>query len=82
MASRSTRPVKREGLAHGKPLDSEACVMTASHAPGAPIRKREAQHTDGPRRMALSERMSSGKSKGETQAPGTSPVFAGRALRS
>ena len=35
----------------------------------------EAPLTDGPRRMALSEHMDAGESKGKTPAPGTEPCF-------
>ncbi len=37
--------------------------------------RREAQRTDGPRRMALSERAIAGESKGQTPAPATGPCF-------
>jgi putative endonuclease len=82
MASHSTRPVQHEGLAHGKPLDSRACVMKASHAASDSIRSREDGPTDGPRRMALSdpERANpsprgEGESKGETPAPAQGSCF-------
>ena len=60
MASHSTRQQRTTNLAHA-----------ASHS----ARRREAQQTDGPRRMALSERMIAGESKGKTPAPGTEPCF-------
>ena len=41
----------------------------ASHS----TRKREAQRTDGPRRMVLSERRFAGESKGQTPAPVPAP---------
>jgi putative endonuclease len=47
--------------------------------PSSPLkssdRAREAQETNGPRRMALSEQMDAGESKGQTPAPGTEPCF-------
>jgi putative endonuclease len=43
----------------------------ASHS----TKRGEAPLTDGPRRMALSERMDAGESKGQTPAPGSSPCF-------
>jgi putative endonuclease len=54
---------------------TRACVMKASHVVGHSTRTGEAHPTDGPRRMALSERMNAGESKGKTPAPGTSPCF-------
>ena len=43
----------------------------ASHS----TRKREAQRTDGPRRMALSEHMMAGESKGKTPAPAAESCY-------
>ena len=43
----------------------------ASHS----TRRRGQAAADGPRRMALSERMIAGESKGKTPAPATSPCF-------
>jgi hypothetical protein len=51
-------------LAHAKPLDSQACVMKTSHAPSHSTRSREDGPTDGPRRMALSERTNHGIAQG------------------
>jgi putative endonuclease len=75
MASHSTRPVNHKGLAHGKPLDSQACGMKTSHAAGHSNRKLEAQGPDGPRRMALSERTLASESKGKTLAPVSTSCF-------
>jgi hypothetical protein len=38
-------------------------------------RRRGQGPADGPRRLALSERMDAGESKGQTPAPGTDPCF-------
>jgi hypothetical protein len=43
----------------------------ASHS----TKRGEAPLTDGPRRMALSERMAAGESKGKSPAPGTPFCF-------
>ena len=54
----------REGKRPSSPLKSSA-------------RAREAQETNGPRRMALSERMDAGESKGMTPAPKKDALIAG-----
>ena len=49
--------------------------MKVPHVQSHSTRAREADQTDGPRRMALSERTNAGESKGQTPAPGTVPCF-------